>query len=110
MTPCNRPGCGAVTTERFCEQHKQWQDQQRPTAKQRGYGSRWNRFRLLYLKQNPLCVRCDAAGRVTPANVVDHIIPHKGDQVLFWRDGNHQALCAPCHNSKTAKEDGGFGR
>ena len=47
-------------------------------------------------------------GRRTPATVVDHIVPHKGDKKLFWDSGNWQPLCGPCHSRKTAKEDGGF--
>ena len=42
--------------------------------------------------------------------VVDHIIPHKGDKVLFWDRSNWQPLCKTCHDTKTAREDGGFGR
>ena len=41
--------------------------------------------------------------------MVDHIIPHKGDEALFWDEDNLQSLCTPCHNQKTAREDGGFG-
>ncbi|WP_231555339.1 HNH endonuclease [Paracoccus sanguinis] len=33
-----------------------------------------------------------------PADVVDHITPHRGDEALFWNWSNWQALCAPCHN------------
>jgi hypothetical protein len=40
--------------------------------------------------------------------VVDHIVPHSGDHDLFWSAANHQTLCEPCHNRKTATEDGGF--
>jgi len=29
---------------------------------------------------------------------VDHIIPHKGDESLFWDPGNRQSLCTNCHN------------
>jgi 5-methylcytosine-specific restriction protein A len=28
---------------------------------------------------------------------------------LFWDGANHQALCKPCHSTKTAREDGAFG-
>ncbi|WP_305954200.1 HNH endonuclease signature motif containing protein [Paenibacillus sp. FSL H8-0259] len=63
-----------------------------------------------YLENNPVCVMCLAAGTVEAATVVDHIIPHKGDDKLFWRRSNWQPLCASCHGEKTVKEDGGFGR
>ena len=33
-------------------------------------------------------IRCappaEAQGRVVPATVVDHVVPHRGDQKLFW--------------------------
>ena len=37
--------------------------------------------------------------------VVDHIVPHRGDQQLFWNQSNWQALCKPCHDHKTMTED-----
>jgi len=58
---------------------------------------------------HPLCEECKRNGRLTPAVVVDHIIPHKGNRELFWNEKNWQALCKSCHDRKTAKEDGGFG-
>jgi 5-methylcytosine-specific restriction protein A len=45
--------------------------------------------------------------KVTAATVVDHVIPHKGDKALFWDESNWQPMCAPCHSSKTVKEDMG---
>ena len=112
--PCNHPGCPALTTERFCETHakqyRQQQDRERGTAHERGYTARWRRAREWFLKQNPLCVECQKRGKLTPATVVDHIIPHKGDMESFWNVNNWQALCKPCHDRKTAREDGGFGR
>lgn len=77
------------------------------TAAARGYGAAWRRARKWFLAQHPLCVMCQAQGRVSAATVVDHIRPHRGDQVLFWDRDNWQALCATCHNSiKQAAERG----
>lgn len=81
----------------------------RENANQRGYNSAWQRARLGFLAQNPLCITCAGTGRVTAASVVDHITPHKGDMQLFWDTNNWQALCKTCHSRKTAKIDGGFG-
>ncbi len=78
----------------------------RPNSTIRGYTWRWRRYRLTFLREHPLCVRCGYA-----AEHVDHIVPVAGaDDPGFWDETNHQALCARCHNEKTAKEDGGFGR
>ena len=77
---------------------------QRPSAARRGYGPRWRRARAAYLARHPLGVSCGAAGRLEPATVVDHIVPHKGDSVLFWDRANWQSMCKSCHDAKTARE------
>jgi 5-methylcytosine-specific restriction protein A len=79
-------------------------DRERASAARRGYGPRWRRARAGYLARHPLCVQCEAAGRLEPATVVDHVIPHHGDQALFWAEGNWQGLCKRCHDAKTARE------
>lgn len=69
----------------------------------RGYGYKWQKYREKFLFRNPLCVHCEAEGKVRLAKVVDHIIDHKGDKILFWDETNHQGLCIPHHNKKTAE-------
>lgn len=76
-------------------------DRMRATAAERGYNSAWQKARKAYLQKHPLCVECMRYDRTTPATVVDHIIPHKGDKKLFWDRNNWQALCKPCHDNKT---------
>ena len=73
------------------------------TTAQRGYGSKWQSARLGFLKHNPECASCLKGGRVVPAEVVDHINPHRGDMVLFWLRSNWQALCKKCHDKKTRR-------
>lgn len=51
------------------------------------------------MKSHPLCVMCSNEGRVTAANVVDHIKAHAGDQALFWDKANWQPLCKSHHDS-----------
>jgi 5-methylcytosine-specific restriction endonuclease McrA len=110
---CNWPGCGSVTTGRHCERHatqaerdrKQKQrmhDNSRPGARERGYTRDWEKERATYLRDHPSCYKCGA-----PATVVDHVEPHKGDKRKFWDKRNWQPLCAACHSSKTATQDGG---
>ena len=84
-------------------------DSDRLSSHERGYGARWKKVRRSYLRSNPLCVECQKMGIIKAARVVDHIKPHKGDMDLFWDEGNWQSLCEPCHNKKTAREDGAFG-
>lgn len=59
--------------------------------------SRWQKRRAHQLLIEPLCRMCQARGRVTAATVADHVVPHRGDPVLF--EGPLQSLCAKCHNS-----------
>lgn len=85
-------------------------DRKRDPAIRALYASaRWQRARQMFLARHPLCAECQRQGRVTPANTVDHIIPHRGDPERFWDQDGWQPLCAPCHSRKTAAEDGGFG-
>jgi 5-methylcytosine-specific restriction protein A len=72
---------------------------ERKTSAQRGYGSRWQKARATFLRRSPLCVDHQKRGRIVVATVVDHIIPHQGDQSLFWDSSNWQSLCKQCHDS-----------
>lgn len=78
---------------------------QNKSSTQRGYGYKWQKARESFLKKNPLCVYCQRDDRVTAANVVDHIVPHRGDMKLFWRESNWQALCSSCHSSVKQREE-----
>ncbi len=70
----------------------------RKSAAARGYGRAWQKYRLTFLREHPLCQMHLAIGGVVQATVVDHIVPHKGNQSLFWDSKNHQAVCKPCHD------------
>ena len=71
----------------------------------RGYNRRWQTARKSYLEAHPLCVQCAKQGKYVRATVVDHIVPHRGDQKLFWDQNNWQPLCKSCHDKKTLTED-----
>lgn len=103
--PCSHPMCPRLTEGKYCDEHKETHSADRESASQRGYGRRWQKARARYLKRHPLCVKCLEAGRFTEASVVDHIEAHRGNDVLFWDEGNWQSLCKPCHDSKTFQED-----
>ena len=57
----------------------------------------WRNRRRTQLREYPLCTLCETRGQVTPATVVDHVLPHKGDEWLFY-NGALQSLCEHCHN------------
>ncbi|WP_406710420.1 HNH endonuclease signature motif containing protein [Trueperella pyogenes] len=106
--PCSQPGCPELTDHRFCPAHVRAEDEryrtyQRDPAINKRYDHRWHKIRNAYIAKHPLCEHCQVTGRVTPAAEVDHIVP-------LERGGTHdetnlQALCKPCHSSKTARED-----
>lgn len=107
---CNQMGCHVLTEQTYCDKHKRQPEYGRKSACKRGYGRRWQSVSKAYLANHPFCVRCLENKLYTRSEVVDHIIPHKGDMELFWDKNNWQALCKTCHDRKTATEDGGFGR
>jgi 5-methylcytosine-specific restriction enzyme A len=71
----------------------------RDSSAKRGYGYKWQQARDGYLRSHPFCADHLKRGQYIQATVVDHIIPHRGDQKLFWDKTNWQALCELCHNS-----------
>jgi len=75
------------------------------TTSERGYGSRWQTARLFHLRDNPLCVYCQREGFVRAATVVDHIVPHRGDEELMWNRDNWQSLCKAHHDGQKKREE-----
>lgn len=65
--------------------------------------ARWRSYRKRYLRNHPLCVMCEADGKVTEAYYLDHIVPiNQGGSV--WGEENHQGLCKHHNAIKTAKD------
>jgi 5-methylcytosine-specific restriction protein A len=112
---CTFPGCTTLVEsgQSRCQKHaialRAQYDKRRGTSTERGYDARWRKLRLWFLNTHPLCAECGRKGILTAASVVDHVIPHKGDQQLLYDQNNLQSLCVSCHSRKTAAEDGSFG-
>ncbi|MFT0532257.1 HNH endonuclease signature motif containing protein [Castellaniella hirudinis] len=81
-----------------------WRTDKR-SAHERGYTAAWRKARDRYLQDHPLCIYCQEDGRVEAATVVNHVIPHQGDQKLFWDESNWAAVCKPHHDSTIAREE-----
>ena len=105
--PCRHPGCPELVEsgKLYCKAHLKLHPEAIRSARERGYGYRWQKARKRFLTAHPLCVMCAREGRYVKATVVDHIIPHRGDPVLFWDESNWQALCKRHHDLKTGNED-----
>lgn len=78
-----------------------------PTGTPRVRGRKGVERRARWLSANPLCEHCKAAGRVTAAEEVDHVIPLS--QGGADDESNLASLCVPCHRAKTAS-DAGYAR
>jgi 5-methylcytosine-specific restriction endonuclease McrA len=109
-TACRWPGCPEITKDKsgYCEQHRkqirrQWDkqtDSRRGSARERGYDSKWERFRNWFLNQagNQICHRClELKGDVVKAEVVHHIAPVDERPDLRLVPDNCQPLCRNCH-------------
>ncbi len=66
--------------------------------------SRWRKIREIKFAEQPLCVRCLAMGIVEEAEVLHHLVPHRGDEDKFWA-GPFEQLCKPHHDSEGHRED-----
>jgi 5-methylcytosine-specific restriction protein A len=108
--PCSQPGCSVLLSSgSFCDKHRK-QEGPRPTANSRGYGARWQKERLAFIYQqfalgNVRCADCECLFFSDKGIEVDHIVPHRGNQQLFWDRTNWQMLCHECHSRKTLRGD-----
>lgn len=114
LTFCAEPGCGALVERGRCAIHARSIDRARGSRQSRGYGNRWARRSAQFRARYPLCgmrphgirpvmSQCFDEGRTTIATQTDHVVPHNGNDALFWNEiGNWQSLCLACHMRKTA--------
>lgn len=65
----------------------------------------WYRLRHHQLQKEPCCEYCDKQGYVTAATIVDHIVPHKGNEALFFDPDNLQSLCKEHHDNTKQREE-----
>lgn len=71
----------------------------RPTAARRGYDARWQAAIAAYKDIHPWCIGCWAIGVRRETEVVDHVVPHHGDPMLFWCEENWQSSCTWHHGA-----------
>lgn len=107
LRPCRKPGCGRLTREGYCPEHKPQKAERRESAQWHDWYSRkiWtDDLRPAQLMRQPFCRACLDRGVRTRASVVDHVVPFRGNWALFVDPVNHQSLCKRCHDRKTAQE------
>jgi 5-methylcytosine-specific restriction protein A len=103
LKPCSTPGCCNLTKDARCSICTRNREQLRGNSSQRGYGAQHRKRRTLVLQRDPLCVACDAQGKVEASTVYDHIIAIEagGDETDM---DNAQGMCQHCHSVKRAAE------
>jgi 5-methylcytosine-specific restriction protein A len=107
---CNFPGCTVLIdpSERYCLKHKKEKssNSRKPFENaQRSnnnlyHTAQWKNLRKKVLKDNNYCVYCGSRENL----VIDHIIPPRGNEDLFFSENNLQVVCHRCHSLKTAQE------
>lgn len=65
---------------------------------------RWREKALAQFAAHSLCSRCSTDHRPVAASVANHVIPHKGNETLFW-EGELESVCAPCHDGAIRSEE-----
>ena len=98
--PCAYPGCPALVTGRYCEEHaakrnSEYEKYGRDKNTKRRYGRAWKRIRDKYVQQHPFCELCYKKGQLVETEQVHHIKP-------LSEGGDHSrenliALCSSCH-------------
>ena len=105
LRPCMKLGCPELTEQTYCESHTPAERPKNDPPSSWNYDSRWRKLRQMHIAKQPLCVRCERDGRVTPAQEVDHIVPWRGNTTLLRATWNLQSLCRSCHHKKTRSDE-----
>ena len=88
------------------DRHHEYNKFKRDPKKVAVYNSyKWKQTRRRILEKYPLCTRCQALGKYTGAQMVDHLVgftdkedPHAWDELYLY------PLCNLCHGIVTGKE------
>lgn len=106
--------CPALTREPRCPEHAREKRKVETRFTVGKYGRPWRRAVARWIAEDPdgrvLCAMCLAEGKEMLATETDHIVPHRGDETLFWDRSNWQRLCARHHGQKSANESFGNAR
>lgn len=95
------PACGTPTPARYCPAHQPRDS--RPTARARGYTTRWEHTRRAYLHAHPYC----ECGCGAPATDVHHLDGQGPSGPRGHDPTNLQALAHACHSRLTAQHQPG---
>ncbi|RBW69467.1 HNH endonuclease signature motif containing protein [Bacillus taeanensis] len=116
LKKCNVMSCPELTSDTYCEQHREEKDlerkenhreykRERKDKKEQAFynSSEWIRLRDWKRSKSPLCEHCLKQGKLTPVDVVDHIEEIKDNPSRSLDPSNLMSLCHRHHNKKTAR-------
>ena len=102
---CDQYQCkaAAIAGSRFCEQHTPARAAPKTDRREKDalYSSAaWRQIRAAQLSAHPLCQCCQSEGRLTAAEVVDHVFRWKDYGEQAFRLNLWNSLLAACHSRK----------
>ena len=104
---CPHPGCPERVVSGRCSKHQRAKakayDRLRPSSGQRGYDVGWRKLRAMILASSPLCMDCQAVGRVTLATDVHHVAKLVDHPERRLDVSNLMPLCKACHGVRTVR-------
>ena len=104
MRVCNVPGCGQLTDQPRCAEHRRAAEQARGSSHARGYDRKWRVTRRRYLAAHPLCVEPGCPRLATDVDHIDGLGP-LGPAGHDW--ANLRGLCHSHHSQRTARDQPG---
>ncbi len=102
---CAYMHCHVLTKDTYCdihskEVHKEYKRNRNDKKEQLFYSSKsWLRLRNVKRQMNPLCEVCLTKNKLTPTDIIHHIIEVKDDWSLRLTLSNCQSVCASCHQA-----------
>lgn len=96
---CKHPGCNQIVIDsNWCQAHEPQRrhDERRGGAAARGYDHTWSKLQRSYMREFPLCGRCEHRGRTRAAQMVHHIVAIRDGGPRLDKS-NLLSLCWHCH-------------
>lgn len=104
MPYCAQFPCPVVVARGYCAEHARPAFRALGPEPKRIRGRKLQQLRMQLFKAHPLCVLCEAEGRVTLAVCRDHTRSLSEGGVDTASNEGCQALCQACHDRKSAAE------
>lgn len=111
LTTCSEPRCNVRVRSGKCAKHRSEAEADLRRRQPWRYvytDPRWEPLKRRVLAEQPRCdcpPECCPGGCGRPSRVVDHRIPHRGDERLAFDRANLHGMARVCHDRKTGREN-----